>query len=169
MRIPMTSFDALLALEENKNPKKKLPLMAHQKRRTSLVHVILLKPLPLPNNYDSRKKFSQLAKYVREGPWKIFRTASNRSGRPIRPISLLLNSQRTLPSLDSCAMILEINIIHKLKLPTALPRTNSSAYTAWSFRSNLYIRTSNHHLIPSWFLCSRKCSERKKIPRFQKF
>lgn len=57
MRIPMTSFDALLALEENKKPKKKPPLMAHQKRPTSLVHVILLKPLPLPNNYDSRKNF----------------------------------------------------------------------------------------------------------------
>lgn len=25
-------FDALLALEENKNPKKKPPLMAHQKK-----------------------------------------------------------------------------------------------------------------------------------------
>lgn len=57
MRIPMTSFDALLALEENKNPKKKPRLMAHRKRRTSLVHVILLTPLPLPNNYDSRTIF----------------------------------------------------------------------------------------------------------------
>lgn len=32
MRIPMTSFDAVLALEENKNPKKKPPLMEHQKK-----------------------------------------------------------------------------------------------------------------------------------------
>lgn len=78
MRIPMTSFDALLALGENKNPKKKPPLMAYQKRRTSLVHVIFLKPLPLPN-YDSRAIFPQLAKYVREGLWKIFRTTPTKA------------------------------------------------------------------------------------------
>lgn len=29
---PNDIFDALLALEENKNPKKKPPLMAHQKK-----------------------------------------------------------------------------------------------------------------------------------------
>lgn len=56
MRIPMTSLmPSLLALEENKNPKKKPPLMAHQKK-TDLAGA-RLKPLSLPNNYDSRTLF----------------------------------------------------------------------------------------------------------------